>query len=521
MQSVLQKRVVGATAPARTSTNSKPILTVRPCKRAVRARRSQIQRSGAVKCKALFSLFAPKSAAPASIVDPRAKPLVEQLVSLTAGSDAGAKCSPEQKEEIAAVVTELSRYCIKNPVKSELLFGEWKVLFSSKPTAVGGPLRTAPGQVVFPAQNAKQIVEAPNKVTNLVEYKTLGFLPGFNRQFGELEPLSGDTFLLNISSGEIMPGVGGPIKKDFNIQRKIKILYLDEDVRVTLFLPSDEVRDNQAAQDGSREEDPVVHIFQRVKEQADTEDAEAPADDGAASSEDEEAPRPVFPFGAGRKLESAATVAERQVRQQLKEQRGGSVRVAPKALPAVSSASPAGGSARLALPAPRSASLRGRKQQQQQAEEEDPRERRRRQQEEERARKAAEAEARAAELKAAKERAEAERQAERERQTAIKELLAQLAAEIKERQAEAREAAKELKEVEKSAGAGLKEVADARSRVEAAEADVASVSAELEEAVAARRQAEAAAREARDAVVAAEKELRARIAWSAPVLPRK
>lgn len=43
-----------------------------------------------------------------------------------------------------------------------------QVLYSSKPSAVGGPLRSAVGTTVFPGQNARQVLEAPNKLVNLV-----------------------------------------------------------------------------------------------------------------------------------------------------------------------------------------------------------------------------------------------------------------------------------------------------------------------------------------------------------------
>ncbi|EFJ43883.1 hypothetical protein VOLCADRAFT_106656 [Volvox carteri f. nagariensis] len=474
-------------------------------------------RRAAVECQAFFNFFTPKPAAAAPIVDPRAKPLVERLIALTRGTDAGAKASPALKEEIADVITELSRYCVKNPLKSDLLFGEWKVLFSSKASAVGGPpLRSGVGPAVFPAQDAKQILEAPNKLINSVEYKTLGFLPGFSRQYATFEPISADTYLLNITDGEISAGLGGPIKKTFDIQRKIKILYLDDKVRVAQFLPDDSLPDTEADENGGRSGEDVVFVFQRITEEAEAEEEDGQADDGEGA---EEAPKPAPFFGGSRKLESAATVAERQVRQQLKEQRGGSAKVAASAA-AVPAKAPLGSARVVVPPAPRQVSQRGRREV---AEEvvEDPRERRRREQEEERARKAAEAEAKAAEAKAARERAEAERQAEREKQAAIKELLAKLANEIKERQAEAKEALKELKDVEKSTASGLKESQGARSRLEEAESDVKSISTQLDAASATKKEAEKAAKDAKEVVVAAEKTLRARIAAAAPVLARK
>ncbi|PNH12287.1 putative plastid-lipid-associated protein 8, chloroplastic [Tetrabaena socialis] len=503
MQALLSRRAAGANVPTCRGG------VAAGCKRvSILARAQPQQRRGrrAVECNAFFNFFTPKPAAPVSPVDLRAKPLVEALINLTSSSDAGAKASPELKEEIAEVVTELSRYCMKNPLKSDLLWGEWKVLFSSKPSAVGGPLRSGAGTAVFRGQNAKQVLEAPNKLTNIVDFKTLGFLPGYSRQFGEIEPIDGDTFILNITNGELVAGLGGPVKKDFNIQRKIKILYLDDEIRIALFLPSEDLPDTEADENGGRSQDDIVFVFQRITEAAAPEEEQSEDSDG-----EDEAPKVSFPFGGGRKLESAATVAERQVRAVMKEQRGGSSRVA------AAPARPLGGTAKVAVPAARTGSQRGGRKQVVE-EEEDPKERRKREQEEERARKVAEAEAKAVEAKAARERAEAERVAEREKQAAIKELLAQLSNEIKERQAEARDALKELKDIEKSAGAGLKDVSAARARVDEAEGDVKSVSAQLDEAANAKKEAEKAAKEARDVVVAAEKELRARIAAAAPVL---
>lgn len=31
-----------------------------------------------------------------------------------------------------------------------------------------------------------------------VDFKTLGFLPGYSRQFGEINPISGDTFVVSV-----------------------------------------------------------------------------------------------------------------------------------------------------------------------------------------------------------------------------------------------------------------------------------------------------------------------------------
>lgn len=52
---------------------------------------------------------------------------------------------------------ELSQYCIKNPLRSPLLWGTYEVLYASKATAVGGPLKKGAGPVLFPGQVRAQI----------------------------------------------------------------------------------------------------------------------------------------------------------------------------------------------------------------------------------------------------------------------------------------------------------------------------------------------------------------------------
>lgn len=100
MQALLQRRAMGTAVTARNGPSGRRVPL---CKRTV-ARSAQVQRRGAVQCKAFFNFFAPKPAAPTSPFDPRAKPLVEQLIAITSGTDAGAKASAAQKEEIAALV---------------------------------------------------------------------------------------------------------------------------------------------------------------------------------------------------------------------------------------------------------------------------------------------------------------------------------------------------------------------------------------------------------------------------------
>jgi hypothetical protein len=59
-------------------------------------------------------------------------------------------------------VDELQQYSVKNPLRSPLLWGTYDVLYCSKPTAVGGPLKKGPGPVLAQGQSARQILEVLN-----------------------------------------------------------------------------------------------------------------------------------------------------------------------------------------------------------------------------------------------------------------------------------------------------------------------------------------------------------------------
>lgn len=103
MQALLQRRTFDAHAFGKSSHASRQSRICRPI---VQARNDRKSRRTVVECHAFFNFFTPKPAAsPASLIDPRAKPLVERLVALTSGTDAGSKASPTQKEQVADVVS--------------------------------------------------------------------------------------------------------------------------------------------------------------------------------------------------------------------------------------------------------------------------------------------------------------------------------------------------------------------------------------------------------------------------------
>ncbi len=85
---------------------------------------------------------------------------------------------------------------------------------------------------------------------------------------------------LEIERGELSTGVGGVQQREFDIQRRIQIAYLDDTLRVARFLPSEELADDEAGEQRSEEE--ILFVFKRVVEQEEEEEA---VQVGAAAAE--------------------------------------------------------------------------------------------------------------------------------------------------------------------------------------------------------------------------------------------
>jgi hypothetical protein len=105
----------------------------------LRLQRPRVLRAGpqqrAVAARAgLFGFMTPKPAA-AAPVSQRANEIVEELVDICRGTDAGAKVPAGRREQIAELVDELQGYCMKNPLKSKLLWGEYEVRRRLQPAA--------------------------------------------------------------------------------------------------------------------------------------------------------------------------------------------------------------------------------------------------------------------------------------------------------------------------------------------------------------------------------------------------
>lgn len=222
----------------------------------------------------------------------KASDVVDRLVELTESTDGGVKASAACRKEIAELVEELEQYCPPNPLRNPLLFGEYEVLYASKPSAAGGPLRSPLGRVAFPGQRLVQRLSPPNNCVNEVSYKALGFIPGSARQEGLMEPIDSKMFYLVFPQLDDKRA-GGPL------QRKIRTVYLDDRVRVARFIS--EVEDSEGS----------FFVFKRVLEDEDY------GDDEVEKEEEEEvrpARNPLSSFGTQifkRPTEGKATQVER------------------------------------------------------------------------------------------------------------------------------------------------------------------------------------------------------------------
>lgn len=65
--------------------------------------------------------------------------------------------------------------------------------------------------------------------------------------------------------------MGGVQQREFDIQRRIQIAYLDDTLRVARFLPSEELADDEAGEQRSEEE--IIFVFKRVVEEEEEEEA--------------------------------------------------------------------------------------------------------------------------------------------------------------------------------------------------------------------------------------------------------
>ncbi|XP_051151474.1 probable plastid-lipid-associated protein 8, chloroplastic [Andrographis paniculata] len=170
------------------------------------------------------------SAAPAP-----AKPddLVDRLVSMVVQTDRGVLLSKDEHQKVAEVANELQSFCVAEPVKCPLIFGEWDVLYCSNPTSPGGEYRSALGRVFFKTKDMKQVVEAPDTVNNCVTFSLMGFVDGEVSLKGKLRALDEEWIQVVFEPPELKVG-GLEFTYGGQSEVKLRITYIDEKIRLGL-----------------------------------------------------------------------------------------------------------------------------------------------------------------------------------------------------------------------------------------------------------------------------------------------
>ncbi|KAL6216884.1 hypothetical protein ACLB2K_010102 [Fragaria x ananassa] len=157
--------------------------------------------------------------------------LAAAILSKVMNSDRGVLLEKEQHKEVAQVAEALQSYCVSEPVKCPLIFGEWDVLYCSVPTSPGGGYRSTLGRLVFKTKEMIQVIEAPDIVKNKVSFSAFGFLDGEVSLTGKLKVLNDQWVQVIFEPPELKVG---PFDFRYGGESEVKlqITYIDENIRL-------------------------------------------------------------------------------------------------------------------------------------------------------------------------------------------------------------------------------------------------------------------------------------------------
>ncbi|CAN0899697.1 Probable plastid-lipid-associated protein 8, chloroplastic [Linum grandiflorum] len=157
--------------------------------------------------------------------------LVASILSKVKQTDGGVSLKREEHQQVAEVAQQLQGYCVSEPVKSPLIFGEWDVAYCSNPTSPGGGYRSAIGRLFFKTKEMVQAVEAPDTVRNKIKFSLLGFLQVEVSLKGKLKALDGSWIQVIFEAPKLkMGGVG--LQYGGESEVKLQITYVDEKIRL-------------------------------------------------------------------------------------------------------------------------------------------------------------------------------------------------------------------------------------------------------------------------------------------------
>ncbi|XP_057422515.1 probable plastid-lipid-associated protein 8, chloroplastic isoform X2 [Lotus japonicus] len=159
--------------------------------------------------------------------------LVSSLLSKVVQTDGGVLLKKEEHKEVSEVAQELQKYCVNEPVKCPLIFGEWDVVYCSQPTSPGGGYRSAFGRLFFKTKQMIQVVEAPDIVRNKISFSAFGFLDGEVSLNGKLKALDTEWIQVVFEAPELKLG-SWEVQYGGQSEVKLRITYVDEKIRLGL-----------------------------------------------------------------------------------------------------------------------------------------------------------------------------------------------------------------------------------------------------------------------------------------------
>ncbi|KAF1002937.1 putative plastid-lipid-associated protein 8, chloroplastic [Apium graveolens] len=169
--------------------------------------------------------------AASSSVSSAPPPLVSSILSKVVQTDRGVTLKKDEHKKVAELAKALQEFCVDEPVKCPLIFGEWDVVYCSNPTSPGGGYRSALGRIFFKTNEMIQAVEAPNIVRNKVAFSALGFLDGEVSLNGKLAALDEKWIQVVFEPPELKVG-GLEFTYGGESEVKLEITYVDEKIRV-------------------------------------------------------------------------------------------------------------------------------------------------------------------------------------------------------------------------------------------------------------------------------------------------
>ncbi|KAL1552613.1 putative plastid-lipid-associated protein 8, chloroplastic [Salvia divinorum] len=157
--------------------------------------------------------------------------LVENILSKVVQTDRGVLLAGNEHQKVAEVADELQKFCVSEPVKCPLIFGEWDVVYCSNPTSPGGEYRSSLGRLVFKTKEMIQVVEAPDIVRNRVSFSLLGFIDGEVSLKGKLTALDDKWIQVVFEAPELKIG-GAEFRYGSESEVKLQITYVDNKIRL-------------------------------------------------------------------------------------------------------------------------------------------------------------------------------------------------------------------------------------------------------------------------------------------------